>query len=190
MGCQGKWSWRLHWTWSILSIWVIISPHFSGCNCDLGGSASPYCDKYEGQCDCRPRITGRSCDMPLTTHYFPTLYQFQHEAEDGTTMNGGPVRFSYNETQFPDFSWRGYAVYSQLQVYDNIRLLFVSSVLESMWKVLMEYAYTVASNQSWSLCRKIILVPDCLALHKPRDFNRRWRSCCNTRQPTRSRNAL
>lgn len=86
------------------------------CGCDVGGASSSICDKSSGQCFCRPRITGQTCKKPLQTHYFPTLHQYQVEAEDGTTPAGGPVRFGYDENIFPEYSWRGYAVYSQLQV--------------------------------------------------------------------------
>jgi laminin alpha 3/5 len=75
------------------------------------------CDKSSGQCPCRPRISGLKCTSPLQTHYFPTLYQFQYEAEDGTSPSGGQVRIGYDETLFPDYSWRGYAIYSQIQVH-------------------------------------------------------------------------
>lgn len=90
--------------------------YFSDCGCDVGGSVNSICDKDSGNCPCRPRIAGQQCKSPLTAHYFPTLYQYQYEAEDGTTPSGGQVRFGYDEKLFPDYSWRGYAIYSQLQV--------------------------------------------------------------------------
>jgi laminin, alpha 3/5 len=86
------------------------------CGCNLGGSISPQCDKTSGQCVCRARVTGRSCDEPLKSHYFPTLYQYQFEAEDGYTPSRSPVRFAYDDQVFPGYSWRGYAVFSQIQV--------------------------------------------------------------------------
>lgn len=89
---------------------------FLDCGCNVGGSISPLCDKLSGQCTCRARITGRSCNEPLQLHYFPTLYQMQYEAEDGYTSTRSPVRFGYDERIFPEYSWRGYAVFSQIQV--------------------------------------------------------------------------
>lgn len=38
------------------------------------------------------------------------------EVEDGTTMDGRPVRFGYNPLEFESFSWRGYAQMSLIQV--------------------------------------------------------------------------
>ncbi|CAG0878725.1 unnamed protein product [Darwinula stevensoni] len=85
------------------------------CDCDIGGSSNNICDKVEGRCVCRPRISGRKCDKPLTTHYHPTLHQYQYEVEDGYTEQRSPVRFGYDESLFPGYSWKGYAVFSVLQ---------------------------------------------------------------------------
>ena len=40
----------------------------------------------------------------------------QYEAEDGRTAANSAVRFGYDEREFPGYSWRGYAVFSPLQV--------------------------------------------------------------------------
>ncbi|XP_065337904.1 laminin subunit alpha [Cloeon dipterum] len=85
------------------------------CGCDIGGSVNSVCNKVTGQCLCQPRVSGRTCDEPLQLHFFPTLYQMQHEAEDGRTPAGTSVRFAYDKNDFQDFSWKGYAVFSQLQ---------------------------------------------------------------------------
>lgn len=53
---------------------------------------------------------------PAPSYYFPTLHQLKFEVEDGTTPNSRPVRFGYNPQEFPDFSWRGYAIMSPAQV--------------------------------------------------------------------------
>lgn len=53
---------------------------------------------------------------PAPGYYFPTLHQLKFEVEDGTSPNSRPVRFGYSSQEFPDFSWRGYAVMSPAQV--------------------------------------------------------------------------
>lgn len=85
------------------------------CGCDIGGSINPMCNKGTGQCKCHPRIAGRTCTHPITTHYFPTLFQNQFEFEDGYTPSGANVRYLFDEEQFPEFSKRGYAKFSNIQ---------------------------------------------------------------------------
>lgn len=51
----------------------------------------------------------------MRANYFPTLHQFQYEAEDGRVENDRPVRYGFAEDLFPGYSWRGYAVFSKLQ---------------------------------------------------------------------------
>lgn len=104
-----------------LIVYVMVFQHIKhytivDCGCNIGGSISPLCDRVTGQCVCRQRVQGRACDEPLQLHYFPTLYQFQYEVEDGYTPTRSPVRFGFDQGQFPEYSWRGYAVFSQIQV--------------------------------------------------------------------------
>ncbi|XP_069013512.1 laminin subunit alpha-3-like isoform X1 [Embiotoca jacksoni] len=86
-----------------------------GCQCDVGGAIDTACDETSGQCRCRKNVIGRKCTEPAPSYYFPTLHQLKLEVEDGTTPNARPVRFGYNRQEFPDFSWRGYAVMSPAQ---------------------------------------------------------------------------
>lgn len=51
----------------------------------------------------------------MTTHYYPTLHQNQFEYEDGYTPNGAQVRYEFEESQFPGFSKRGYAKFTEIQ---------------------------------------------------------------------------
>ena len=90
----------------------------SNCECDVGGALHPACERFDalklGQCQCRHRIHGRKCDAPISTHYYPTLCQHQYEIEDGRTVSESPARFGYDESKFPNYSWKGYAVFSDL----------------------------------------------------------------------------
>ncbi|XP_073347774.1 laminin subunit alpha-3-like [Pagrus major] len=86
-----------------------------GCQCDVGGAVGMACDEMSGQCRCRGNVVGRQCTEPAPSYYFPTLHQLKFEIEDGTTPNARPVRFGYDPREFPDFSWRGYAVMSPAQ---------------------------------------------------------------------------
>lgn len=113
------------------------------CGCDIGGSVNGLCDKTTGQCKCHPRITGRSCTHPLTTHYFPTLYQNQFEFEDGYTPNGAHVRYEFDETQFPDFSKRGYAKFSTIQ---NEVINEVSIKRSSVYRMVIRYVNPTNEN--------------------------------------------
>ncbi|XP_044207309.1 laminin subunit alpha-5 isoform X2 [Thunnus albacares] len=86
-----------------------------GCQCDIGGSAGQACGERNGRCRCRPNIEGPKCNLPRPDHYFPDLHHLKFEIEEGTMLDGRPVRFGYNRLEFPDFSWRGYAQMSPIQ---------------------------------------------------------------------------
>ncbi|XP_051961295.1 laminin subunit alpha-5-like [Xyrauchen texanus] len=86
-----------------------------GCQCDIGGSVGQMCDDRHGQCRCRPNVEGPKCTQLRPDHYFPDLHHMKFEVEDGTTVDGRPVRFGYNPLEFESFSWRGYAQMSPIQ---------------------------------------------------------------------------
>uniref|UniRef100_A0AAZ3RWH3 Laminin, alpha 5 n=1 Tax=Oncorhynchus tshawytscha TaxID=74940 RepID=A0AAZ3RWH3_ONCTS len=86
-----------------------------GCQCDIGGSAGQSCGERNGRCRCRPNVEGPKCNRPRPDHYFPDLHHLKFEIEEGTTLDGRPVRFGYNPAEFERFSWRGYAQMSLIQ---------------------------------------------------------------------------
>lgn len=54
----------------------------------------------------------------------------KYEVEDGVLPNARPVRFGFDPRQFPNFSWRGYAVMSPAQVSSPAeRLRLIVSIL-------------------------------------------------------------
>lgn len=61
------------------------------------------------------------CDLsrPENNYYFPDLHHMKHEVEDGTGTNGRDLRFGFDPLVFPEFSWRGYAPMSSVQVYSQ-----------------------------------------------------------------------
>ncbi|XP_022314761.2 laminin subunit alpha-like [Crassostrea virginica] len=85
------------------------------CDCDSGGSINLRCEQRTGQCPCKPRVGGRRCDVPTRNHFYPTLQQFKYEIEDGRTPEGSRIRYGFDDTFFPNFSWRGYAILTAIQ---------------------------------------------------------------------------
>ncbi|KAI4905522.1 hypothetical protein NFI96_000699 [Prochilodus magdalenae] len=86
-----------------------------GCQCDVGGAVSNNCDESTGQCKCRKHMQGRTCSEPELNFYLPTLHHLKFEVEAGITPNARQVRFGYDPQEFPQFSWRGYAVLTPAQ---------------------------------------------------------------------------
>lgn len=53
---------------------------------------------------------------PENNYYFPDLHHMKYEIEDGTVPNGRELRFGFDPLEFPEFSWRGYAQMTSVQV--------------------------------------------------------------------------
>lgn len=123
------------------------------CDCDIGGSLNSVCDKTSGQCKCNQRITGRRCTHPLTTHYFPTLYQFQFEYEDGYNPSRAPARYQFDEEIFPDFSKKGYAFFSTVQheIINDVEI-----IKSSVYRMVIRYV----NRNSGNIIGQILITPD------------------------------
>ncbi|XP_075229000.1 laminin subunit alpha [Lycorma delicatula] len=125
----------------------------TACGCNIGGSLNDVCDKNTGQCECQPRISGRTCNEPLKTHYFPTLHQYLYEAEDGTTRAQNPVRYGFNERDFPGYSWKGYAHMSPLQD-EIVKDIYVNK--PSLYRLVLRYV----NPNNVSVIGKITITPE------------------------------
>ncbi|KAM4604969.1 laminin subunit alpha-3-like isoform 2-T2 [Polymixia lowei] len=114
-----------------------------GCQCDVGGSTGRACDELSGQCRCRKNVVGRTCSEPAASHYFPSLHQLKFEVEDGITPNARPVRFGYDPQEFPEFSWRGYAVMSpaqsEVRVTVHVGANSAKQPLSSLFRVVLRF---------------------------------------------------
>ncbi|XP_034839290.1 laminin subunit alpha [Maniola hyperantus] len=124
----------------------------TACDCDVGGSIDNNCDKSSGQCRCHSRVEGRRCDRPIRAHYFPTLHQFQYEAEEGLTQSG-PVRYRNSDDVFPGYSWKGYVVFSMLQN-EVINVVHISK--SSLYRMVLKYANLLKDPVTTS----IIITPE------------------------------
>ncbi|XP_064486972.1 laminin subunit alpha-like [Ornithodoros turicata] len=123
------------------------------CGCDVGGSVGTSCDPGTGQCRCRPRVTGRRCDEPLQAHFFPTLHQHRLEVEEGRTPSGVPARFDFDSSLFPGYSWRGYAIFSNIQ---KEILMDLDIQKPSLFQVIARYVSLNGDN----VYANITLTPD------------------------------
>jgi hypothetical protein len=76
----------------------------------VGSSVDLNCDKQTGKCECLPNIIGQKCDRPAFGYYLPSMHQFKYELEDGYSnqKRDKNVRYEFDESVFPEFSWKGY----------------------------------------------------------------------------------
>ena len=59
---------------------VVLQP----CECDIGGSIDNNCNVVDGQCRCRPNVTGRRCDQVEEQHFVGSLDFLLFEGELAT----------------------------------------------------------------------------------------------------------
>jgi laminin alpha 3/5 len=93
-------------------------------------------------------VKGLRCTEPIDVTYFPTFYQFQYEAEDWRNPTGSPARFGYDETVFSDYSWRGYATFTDLQ-----REIIANITIQkpSIYRVIIRYVNLNSETISGSI---------------------------------------
>ncbi|XP_071477998.1 LOW QUALITY PROTEIN: laminin subunit alpha-5-like, partial [Diadema antillarum] len=113
------------------------------CGCDVGGSVHAACNKVTGQCVCRPRVTGITCNMPEANHFVPDLHMMKFEAEDGYSPNGRRARFGYDPNVFPGFSYLGYATMSTIQ---PVILIPVTVETPSIYRIILRYFYPTGTG--------------------------------------------
>ncbi|KAM9077023.1 LOW QUALITY PROTEIN: laminin subunit beta-4 [Megaptera novaeangliae] len=71
--------------------WWGLENHLHGCSpcdCDIGDAYSNVCSPEDGQCDCRPHVTGCSCTEPAPSYFFAPLNFYVYEAEEATPLQG------------------------------------------------------------------------------------------------------
>ncbi|XP_028968222.1 laminin subunit alpha [Galendromus occidentalis] len=106
-----------------------------GCECNPAGSWRTTCDGRDG-CKCRALISGEKCDRTFSDSYVPTLHQFKYEVEDFRTPTRNVVRQGSDEEAFPNYSWMGYATFSNLQ---PVVIVDVNIKKNSMHHVVLRY---------------------------------------------------
>ncbi|XP_067382208.1 laminin subunit alpha-5 isoform X2 [Channa argus] len=109
-----------------------------GCQCDIGGSEGQSCGERNGRCPCRPNVEGPKCNLPHPDHYFPDLHHLKFEIEEGTMLDGRPVRFGYSSVEFPGFSWRGYTQMSSIQTAVKLQV-YVSEADVYLTRFILRY---------------------------------------------------
>uniref|UniRef100_A0A8C7KH65 Laminin subunit alpha 3 n=1 Tax=Oncorhynchus kisutch TaxID=8019 RepID=A0A8C7KH65_ONCKI len=129
-----------------------------GCQCDMGGAISRVCDEMSGQCQCRKNIVGRTCNEPAPNYYFPSLHHLRYEVEDGITPNARPVRFGYDPKEFPEFSWRGYAIMSPAQ--SEVRVtVHVDKARRSLFRLVLRYANPSSQDSVTGQSKEVVFPP-------------------------------
>ena len=77
---------------------------------------------------------------PSPLFFYPTLHHIKVELEDGHVTSGGTIpsgtrtRFEFDERSFPGYSWRGYAVMSNLQVCLSISTKFINFIFSLQYQ--------------------------------------------------------
>lgn len=61
-------------------------------------------------------LTTPAVARPARDHYLPDLHHLRLELEEAATPEGHAVRFGFNPLEFENFSWRGYAQMTPIQV--------------------------------------------------------------------------
>ena len=63
------------------------------------------CSPKNGQCDCRPHVTDRSCTEPAPGYFFAPLNFYLYEVEEATPLQGLAPLVRNSLTLLTDFIW-------------------------------------------------------------------------------------
>lgn len=62
----------------------------------------PRCSPKDGQCECRPHVTGRRCTEPAPGYFFAPLNFYLYEAEEATPLEGRAPLVRISSSLFTD----------------------------------------------------------------------------------------
>lgn len=83
---------------------------------------------------------------PAKDHYLPDLHHMRLELEEAATPEGRAVRFGFNPLEFENFSWRGYAHLTPIQV-NHAALFCLGSEMEPAGSPGKNHETPVSSGQ-------------------------------------------
>jgi hypothetical protein len=123
----------------------------------LGGSLDNACDPVNGQCKCKPNMSGRACDKPINGYYCPTLDHLLFEVESAKRVDQRSQEFikpNYPLERVPTWTGAGY-----VRVFEGSVIEFaVDSVhVSSHYELVLRYENAVQQREAWEDLRVTIV---------------------------------